>query len=162
MSRRWVADASPIILLAKTGHVGLLASCSEELLVPETVAEEVRQAGEDDPARKWLEAEGAEFVGPAGPIQSKVAAWDLGRGESRVLSYGLRHPEWTVVVDDGAARRCAQGLDISLTGTLGLLVVAKRDGRLDRVRPVVGALEQAGLHVDEALIRHVLETVDED
>ena len=35
MSRRWVADASPIILLAKAGYVGLLGSCSEELLVPE-------------------------------------------------------------------------------------------------------------------------------
>lgn len=90
-----------------------------------------------------------------------MAAWDLGRGESRVLSYGLRHPEWTVVIDDGAARRCAQGLDISLTGTLGLLLVAKRDGRPDRVRPVLGALRQTGLHVDEALVNYVLEMADE-
>lgn len=162
MSRRWVTDASPIILLAKAGQAGLLTSCSEKLLVPEVVAEEVRQAGEEDPARQWVEGEGMEFVGSAGSVDSKVAAWDLGRGESHVLSYGLRHPEWTVVVDDGAARRCAQGLDISLTGTLGLLVVAKRNGRLDRIQPVIGALRQAGLHVDEALIKHVLKMAGED
>ena len=54
-----------------------------------------------------------------------------------------------------------QGPDISLTGTLGLLVVAKRDGRLDRIRPVIGALRQVGLHVSEALIKHVLEIAGE-
>ena len=96
-----------------------------------------------------------------GPVESAVAAWDLGRGESRVLSYGLRHDEWTAVVDDGSARRCAKGLDISVVGTLGVLVVAKRIGPLETVRPAVEALERAGLHVSQDLIDHVLRVVGE-
>ena len=96
-----------------------------------------------------------------GPVESAVAAWDLGRGESRVLSYGLRHDEWTAVVDDGAARRCAKGLDISVVGTLGVLVIAKRIGQLETVRPVVEDLERAGLHVSQDLIDHVLRMVGE-
>jgi hypothetical protein len=64
-------------------------------------------------------------------------------------------------VDDGAARRCAQGLDVSLTGTLGVLLAAKKTDHLSRVRPVLQALQQAGLHVDAALIEQVLKMAGE-
>lgn len=161
MSRRWVTDASPIILLAKTGRLDLLSACTEELLIPEAVAEEVRQAPDDDPACEWIGADGERFVGPTSPVASEVAAWDLGRGENHVLSYALSHPEWTAVVDDGAARRSAQGLDISVIGTLGVLVVAKRNGHLEAVRPAAEALRRASLHVSQDVMDHVLRVAGE-
>lgn len=52
MGRYWVVDASPIILLSKADHVDLLSACTEELLVPVAVADEVREDGEDEPARQ--------------------------------------------------------------------------------------------------------------
>lgn len=85
MSRRWVADASPISLLAKTGRIDLLLACTEELLVPEAVAEEVRQASADDTAREWLETKGETFVETNGTVAKEVAAWDLGRGDNHIL-----------------------------------------------------------------------------
>lgn len=161
MSRRWVTDASPIILLAKTGHLDLLSACTEELLVPEAVAEEVHRAPDDDPAREWLEADGGPFVETTEPPAAEVAAWDLGRGENHALSYALSHPEWTAVVDDGAARRCAQSLDISVIGTLGVFVVAKTEGHLEAVGPAAQALRRAGLHVSQDVMDHVLRMADE-
>jgi len=161
MNRRWVTDASPIILLAKTGRIDLLPACTEEFLIPEAVAEEVRRASADDPAREWLETEGETFVETTGPPAAEVAAWDLGRGENHVLSHARAHPEWTAVVDDGAARRCAQGLEISVIGTLGVLVVAKKEGHLDAVRPAAEALRRAGLHVSQDVIDQALRMADE-
>ena len=58
MSRHWVVDASPVILLAKIGRSDLLPGCAEELLIPEVVADEVRTVPEEDPARTWLNATG--------------------------------------------------------------------------------------------------------
>lgn len=162
MSRRWVADASPIILLAKAGRLDLLSASAEELLVPRVVAEEIGQTGPDDPAREWIEGKGGQFVESTGPPLPEVAAWDLGRGESRVLSYSLRQERWTAVVDDGAARRCAQGFGIPVIGTLGVLVVAKKEGHLDRVRPAIGALRRAGLYVGEAVVNQVLQMAGEE
>lgn len=161
MSRHWVVDASPIILLAKTGHLDLLPATADELLIPKAVAEEIRQAASDDPARAWLDADGDRFVEPTGPVQETVAAWDLGRGESRVLSVGVRRDGWTAVLDDGAARRCGKGLDVPIIGTLGLLVVAKRKGALKAVRPATRALRQAGLHVSDAVVEQVLRMAGE-
>jgi Predicted nucleic acid-binding protein, contains PIN domain len=161
MGRCWVVDASPIILLSKADHIDLLSACTEGLLVPAVVADEVREGGENDPARQWLGAREERFVDATGPVASDVAAWDLGRGESRVLSYGLRHEGWTAVVDDGVARRCAKGVDIAVIGTLGVLVVAKTDGHLEAVGPAVRALRRAGLHVSADIVNHVLQMAGE-
>jgi predicted nucleic acid-binding protein len=156
MDRCWVVDASPIILLSKADLVNLLSACTEELLVPAAVADEIREGGENDPARQWLDADGGQFVDATGPVASEVAAWDLGRGESRVLSHALQHEGRTAVIDDGAARRCAKGLDIPVIGTLGVLVVAKKNGDLETIRPAISALQQAGLHASDDLVNHVL------
>ena len=161
MSRHWVVDASPIILLAKTGHLDLLPASADELLIPKAVAEEIRQGPSDDPARAWLDTEGEKAVESTGPVPETVAAWDLGRGESRVLSVGVRRPGWTAVVDDGAARRCGKGLDVPVLGTLGVLVVAKREGVFESVRPATRALRQAGLHVSDAVVEQVLRMAGE-
>lgn len=91
MSKKWEVDASRIILLAKIGRTELLSLCIKEVLVPAAVAKEVRKSGEEDPARRWLDTEGDSLVEFTGSVASTVTAWDLGRGESRVLSYGLRH-----------------------------------------------------------------------
>lgn len=79
MSRHWVVDASPVILLAKIDQPHLLSGCAEELLIPDAVAEELRRAPAEDPARTWLDANGHQFVTPIDPVAPKGAGWDLGR-----------------------------------------------------------------------------------
>jgi len=39
-------------------------------------------------------------------IDPLVAAWDLGQGESAVLSFALKNAEYWAVMDDREARRC--------------------------------------------------------
>ncbi len=139
----------------------MLSAPTQGLLVPAVVAEEIRQGPPEDPAREWLEEVGERFVEATGPVESEIAAWDLGRGESRVLSVTCRREEWTAVVDDGAARRCAQGLGIPTVGTLGVLVVAKKEGRLDKVEPAIEELRRSGLHVGDAVVEQVLRMAEE-
>ena len=43
---RWVVNASPLILLGKTGQIGLLSALADRIAVPQAVAEEV-SAGDD-------------------------------------------------------------------------------------------------------------------
>ncbi|MDZ7954701.1 hypothetical protein [Nostoc sp. DedQUE09] len=62
-------------------------------------------------------------------MQEIVAAWDLGKGESQVLSLALKNSDCAAIVDDRAARRCGQALGITTIRTGGLLILAKRRGR---------------------------------
>ena len=95
------------------------------------------------------------------PVEPEIAAWDPGRGESRVLSSACRREGWTAVVDDRSARRCAQGLGGPTVRTLGVLVVARKEGRLDKVEPATEELRRAGLHVADAVVEQVLRMAGE-
>ena len=50
--------------------------------------------------------------------------------------------EHLVVIDDNAARKTAQFLGLTLTGTMGVLIKAKQLGYIDSVMPIVSRMEE--------------------
>lgn len=123
-----VVDASPLIFLAKAGRLEFLQLAAPEILVPAAVAAEIRQYDADDPAVQapestpWLKVVEVPAVPP--PIQ----AWDLGPGESSVLAYAMAHRPMIAIIDDLSARHCAEVFRILVSGTLGLVLTAKKRG----------------------------------
>ena len=79
-------------------------------------------------------------------IPPNVMAWDLGDGESSVLVWALSHPGTPAIIDDLEGRRCAESLGITLRGTVGLVLRARRTGLIDSARD---ALERLRKEVDE-------------
>jgi hypothetical protein len=51
----FVVNASPVITLAKAGHLALLTDLAETILLPAAVVGEVLAGPESDPARRALE-----------------------------------------------------------------------------------------------------------
>jgi len=84
-----------------------------------------------------------------------VQAWDLGVGETAVLSYALTRPDFVAVIADTAGRRCARSLNITVIGTLGLIVLAKWRGLIGRIMPGIEALPNAGLWLSDTLIEQL-------
>ena len=100
-------------------------------------------------------------VANASPVPSIIQAWDLGPGESAVLAWAHAHPDCEAIIDDLAARRCAATLGIPVRGTLGLVLLAKKRGRISLARPVVEALRQAGMYLSDRVANSALGLVDE-
>lgn len=94
-------------MLARAGRLDLLQLVGERIAVPEAVAAEVAEHSDEGAwslgAHEWLERV------PAIDIPTAVASWDLGRGESAVLAWAVAHPGALAVIDDYAARTCAEG-----------------------------------------------------
>ena len=65
---------------------------------------------------------------------------NLGPGETEVLMLGLELAA-VVVLDDGLARRVAEAVGLKFTGTLGLLLDAKRAGHIPAIRPLLDQLQ---------------------
>ena len=84
-----------------------------------------------------------------------VLEWGLGSGETAVLSH-VKRGGGIAVVDDGAARMAAKVMGIDITGTLGLVLRAHRVGRIQSAATVIRALPDAGLRLEDALIREAL------
>ena len=66
---------------------------------------------------------------------------NLGAGEAEALMLALELREAVVVLDDALARRVAETLGLNVTGTLGLLLDAKRAGLITAVGPLLDQLE---------------------
>jgi predicted nucleic acid-binding protein len=160
MPERWVVNASPLIVLAKIQQQALLAQLADSLVVPQAVVYEIDAGPPNDPARLFLSTGPLPVVTIA--PDPAVLAWDLGAGESAVLSYALHNPGWQAVVDDAMARRCARTLDIPLLGTLAVILRARQAGLIPAAAPLLKALQAAGFRLDDQLIRTALaQTVGE-
>jgi predicted nucleic acid-binding protein len=150
-----VVNASPIITLAKAGHLVLMTALATEVLLPEAVVVEVLEGPGTDPARQAVEGGwGTRVAVPKVPVS--VLEWGLGAGETAVLAVALARGDCTAILDDAESRRCARTLSIPVMGTLGVVVRAKKQGRIASAAMVIGALRTAGLYVDDALIARVL------
>ena len=161
MNRRWIVNASPLILLGKIGHIALLSELADELIVPEAVAREVRAKPNGERALVEVASLLGARIEVEVPVSSEVVAWNLGRGESQVIAHTEAFPSCRAVLDDLEARRCAQSMGLSVIGTLGVVLRAKRKGVIAEARPVIEHLRRVGLYASDALIEQALARLGE-
>jgi len=154
----WIFNASPVILLGKIQQLHLIEALSPTFRIPRPVVDEIGAGAEDDPAVKWLEtpAISGHIVDVPTPPPF-LAQWDLGAGESAVLSLALADPGAVAVLDDLAARKFALTFQVPLVGTLGLLIRAKNAGLVDRLAPCIQRLDEAGANLSRGIIARALE-----
>lgn len=148
---RVVVNASPLIILFKGGLEHLLPQLFVDVVIPGAVWDEVI-IGEDTaaaqlPSTTWIRRIEIPTISP------EILAWNLGQGESEVLSTAIIHAGYGAVLDDRAARQCAHTLGISILGTGGVLVQAKRKGLIESVSSALGVLSDAGLWLSDDLTR---------
>jgi predicted nucleic acid-binding protein len=154
VTERWVLNASPIIVLARIGQEQLLHTLADEVVIPRAVAVEIEAGPADDPARQCLASKQFTIV-EVTPVP-EVLAWDLGAGETAVLSYALKEPGWTVILDDAAARKCARSFGLRLKGTLAVIILARQRGLIPSAAQVLRSLLNIGFHLDENVTREAL------
>ena len=127
MAERWVLNASPLIILARIGLEGLFLSLAERVVVPRAVATEIEAGPPEDRARQALAVGRLAIVETPAP-PAELLAWDLGSGETAVLSLALSEPGWGPILDDAAARKCALGFSLPVKGTLAIVLLAHQRG----------------------------------
>ena len=130
MTKTWVVNSSPTILLGKIQQLNLLTVLCTQLVILQAVADEINDGPIYDPARLWLASSGRCFIRPD-------------------------------VLDDGAARRCAKTLGIPMTGTLGVLMRAKKKSQIAALTPLVEQLVQNGFRIDPQTLEYVLDWSNE-
>lgn len=158
---RIVINSSPLITLCKSDQEDLLPQVFSSIIVPAAVWQEITVSLHSDsaaaklPTLNWAKREDSTVVPPL------IQAWDLGAGESEVLSFAFANPAYVAVLDDAAGRRCARSLNINSIGTVGLFILAKRRQVIAEVMPCIKKLRDAGLWLSDDLVEIVRQQAGE-
>ena len=152
-----VADASPLIALARIGRLELLREVFGTLFLPDAVWREVVESG--------VGRAGADAVLHAGWIERRSVAdaalvavlrRDLGAGEAEAIVLARETGAALVLMDERMGRAAARRLGLRVTGLVGVLIEARERGLLADAGSVVEALQQrAGFWLSEELRRMV-------
>ena len=87
-------------------------------------------------------------------IENAVVDLDNGEKEAVILAAAL--PEETILLmDDQAGRKVARNLGLSVLGTAGLLLLAKRQGFVENVSALIEEMRRQGYWLSDALVAQV-------
>lgn len=136
-----ICDTSPIQYLYQLGFLHIIPKLAKRVFVPSAVVEEIKighSLGVPLPKLEEL-----DWVIVRKPISERALPLvaNLGPGETEVLMLALEMKGTVVVLDDALAREMAETLDLAFTGTLGLLIDAKKAGFLPELRPLLDKLQ---------------------
>ena len=160
--RTVVADASPLIFLAKIGRFDLLRQLFGRIVVTQAVRHEV--ARKPDVGTAALEAGVAAgwIVVPAEEPMSSLMKVGPGPGEAATLTHAIRNNADLVLMDDQPARALAARHSIPVMGVLGMLQLAKDRHLVAAVAPLVEQLQAANFRISQALARSTLVAAGEE
>ena len=154
-----VADSSALIALAICDGVSLLDQLFGEIRVPQAVFDEVTIEGK--PAAATLRGYLADKVTASDMADFVIAAVGLGEGELEAMAlYKRLHADY-LLIDDRRARKIARLNQTKITGSQGVLLLAKHEGVVERVAPFLERLRASDIRVSEKLINRTLGLAEE-
>jgi predicted nucleic acid-binding protein len=142
-----ICNTSPLQYLYQIGRLPLLSELYGSITIPVEVAAEIQAGHEsgvvlpDIAEILWLNVRA-----PNGPLVEN-AALRLGSGELAAITLAKELSDSLVVLDDHAARLCAARLGLRVTGVLGVLLEAKRNGHIESVTPILSDLRRANFYL---------------
>ena len=158
---RVVINASPLIVLFRSNLEKMLPQLFKEIVVPDAVWHEIVDGGHTDRAALCL-PETTWVKRVDNTPEPSVMAWDVGPGETAVISFAFNSQGYFAMLDDSAARNCSNSFDIPTLGTAGLLLVAKKRGVIDTVTKPLQSIRDNGLYLSDTLVATLLKNAGED
>jgi predicted nucleic acid-binding protein len=156
-----VSNSSPLIHLSMVGRISLLRRFSSICIPPAVWQEVVEQGGSRPGAAEIREARESGWlrvVDPSDKILVRLLKQELHAGEAESIALALEVRPDVLLLDETEARRVAGLYGLPVTGIIGLLIQAKREGRISSLAEEMDRLrEQGGFWIQDALYRRVLE-----
>lgn len=172
MSRIVIADAGPLIALARIAQLDLLPALFGSVTVTALVADEVLSGGTFPDAslltqaftQPWLHCVDVDSdmlnIG-----KGLMDLYQIDPGEASALVVAQQAQSQGIlpllVMDDFRGRSAAQHARLPVIGTTGLLLLSKQNGHVSLVKPLLLSLRQHGYFLSQNLIDSALKQADE-
>jgi predicted nucleic acid-binding protein len=152
-----VTNTTPLIALtAATGSLDALRFIYTRVVVPFEVVQEIEAGGHDAfgvdvfKSASWLETRVAPVV------LTPYLQNSLDLGEASVIQTALDLGVKRVCIDETIGRRLARLSNLSVTGTIGVLIKAKSQGYDVSIPDALERMRQRGIWLSQEVIRFAL------
>ena len=150
-----VSNTGPLIGLAKIQQLGLLARLAAEVYIPPQVRIELLAKAGPETVLIAAALKGAIKVKAPAILDAaaEVILRRLDEGEKQAIALARSFPAPVLLLlDDRAGRAAAQKLGQPLTGLAGLLLLAKQQGLVTAVAPLLGTPRDLGYWVSDEVV----------
>lgn len=112
MPKTIISDTSCLIVLSKIGALELLQKVYGQIV---TTSEIAKEFGESLP--EWVIIKEVVDI-----FKQKILELQIDKGESSAIALAIEMTDCTLILDDFKARKIAQQLGLTITGTIGVIV----------------------------------------
>lgn len=137
MPKTIISDTSCFIILTNIGELELLHKVFGQVITTPEIAEEY---GEILP--EWV-----EIIAVTDKYRQKLLEMQIDKGESSAIALALDISDSTVILDDYKARKIAERLGITYTGTIGVIIKAKLIGIIPSIKPLLQKIKQTNFRL---------------
>jgi hypothetical protein len=155
-----VSNTTPIISLLKIGKLEILKNLYTEIYVPQEVFIEIEAGRHKKYYSNLLEIDWIKIE----QIQNKKSTsyfLDLDKGEAEAIVLATEIEAELILLDEALGRYHAKHAGLRVTGTIGILIKAKKEGLISELKPLIFELKENGVWLSESLIDRILELANE-
>ena len=155
-----ISDSSPLISLAIIRKLHLLEQIFDEIWMPQAVYQEI--AKKNKPYSSELERFSENRIKD---VQNRLAVQlllkELDIGEAEAIVLALETNIKDVLIDEYKGRKVAQSCQLETTGTIGVLLQAKKKGLITEVKADLDELICNHCRISQPLYEKALELAGE-
>ena len=148
MDKTIISDTSCLISLDKLGLLHLLNLFYKEI----TITPEVQMEW-GKPIPDWVNENRVQNT----KLQSKLEN-KLGKGEASSIVLALELQPSVVIIDESKGRKIAKTFNLEVIGTLGILILAFKNGYLNDLEDTLLNLKSNGFRVSDVLLQKVIDS----
>lgn len=155
-----IADAGPLIALAKIKQLELLPALFNSVLITQAVANECLRCQSADAVLIQTALESRWLRCVDNPIFRHHLSRSLGLGEQTSIEYALQATDKTLLIlDDALARKQALRLGQVVIGTAALLFSAQRKGLISDAEVLIAELNLVGYRISAAVVAQLKQSL---
>lgn len=153
MFRVIVADTSCLIILRNIELLNILHDLFGEIIITPQVKEEFNDSLPD-----WInviEAKDKTLI--------QTLSISLDKGEATSITLSLEQKDKTLlIIDERKGRKIAKELGINIIGTIGIIIKAKEEGKINSLTEIIEKLESSEFRMSKQLKDELLKFAKEE